>query len=128
MIAEKLAYITRELPDIEQQLRNLKNTLALYRKKEIELTEKVKKIGVWESIEKIVSELNNHYERKGNLEKQKEYWLQSIDTIKNIDEELAIIDKSIGSEEKLMQNRITLFNKYFSKTAKIGRASCRERV
>ena len=119
LIAEKLAYITRELPDIEQQLRNLKNTLALYRKKEIELTEKVKKIGVWESIEKIVSELNNHYERKGNLEKQKEYWLQSIDTIKNIDEELAIIDKSIGSEEKLMQNRITLFNKYFSRMSEL---------
>ena len=97
----------------------MKNTLASYRKKEIELTEKVKKIGVWESIEKIVSELNNHYERKGNLEKQKEYWLQSIDTIKNIDDELAIIDKSIGSEEKLMQNRITLFNKYFSKMSNI---------
>ena len=119
LIAEKLAYITRELPDIELQLRNLKNTLASYRKKEIELTEKVKKIGVWESIEKIVSELNNHYERKGNLEKQKEYWLQSIDTIKNIDDELAIIDKSIGSEEMLMQNRITLFNKYFSRMSEL---------
>ena len=79
----------------------------------------MKKIGVWESIEKIVSELNNHYERKGNLEKQKEYWLQSIDTIKNIDDELAIIDKSIGSEEMLMQNRITLFNKYFSRMSEL---------
>ena len=53
------------------------------------------------------------------MEKQKEYWLQSIDTIKNIDDELAIIDKSIGSEEKLMQNRITLFNKYFSRISEL---------
>ena len=119
LLTEKLAYITRELPTINQQLKSLNISLEEHRTKEISLTEKVKKMGVWDSLERIIAALNSLYERKGNLEKQKEYWLQSIDTIKNIDDELAIIDKSIGSEEMLMQNRITLFNKYFSKMSNI---------
>ena len=119
LLTEKLAYITRELPTINQQLKSLNISLEEHRTKEISLTQKVKKMGVWDSLERIIAALNSLYERKGNLEKQKEYWLQSIDTIKNIDDELAIIDKSIGSEEMLMQNRITLFNKYFSKMSNI---------
>ena len=119
LLTEKLAYITRELPTINQQLKSLNISLEEHRTKEISLTQKVKKMGVWDSLERIIATLNSLYERKGNLEKQKEYWLQSIDTIKNIDDELAIIDKSIGSEEMLMQNRITLFNKYFSKMSNI---------
>ena len=119
LLTEKLAYITRELPTINQQLKSLDISLEEHRTKEISLTQKVKKMGVWDSLERIIAALNSLYERKGNLEKQKEYWLQSIDTIKNIDDELAIIDKSIGSEEMLMQNRITLFNKYFSKMSNI---------
>lgn len=119
LLTEKLAYITRELPTINQQLKSLNISLEEHRTKEISLTQKVKKMGVWDSLERIIAALNSLYERKGNLEKQKEYWLQSIDTIKNIDDELAIIDKSIGSEEMLMQKRITLFNKYFSKMSNI---------
>lgn len=119
LLTEKLAYITRELPTINQQLKSLNISLEKHRTKEISLTQKVKKMEVWDSLERIIAALNSLYERKGNLEKQKEYWLQSIDTIKNIDEELAIIDKSIGSEEKLIQNRITLFNKYFSRMSEL---------
>lgn len=114
LIAQKLAYITHELPEIEQQLNQQRERLVSYRKEEISLTEKVKKIAVWEGIEKIISELNKHYERKGNLEKQKEYWLKSIERLEDIEKKLKEIDHSIEQNDTLIRERITLFNKYFS--------------
>lgn len=119
LIAQKLVYITRELPEIEQQLNQQRERLVSYRKEEISLTEKVKKIAVWEGIEKIISELNKHYERKGNLEKQKEYWLKSIERLEVIEKKLKEIDHSIEQNDTLIGERITLFNKYFSQMSNL---------
>jgi hypothetical protein len=114
LLDEKLAYITQELPDLNEQLRNLNAELEIYRQQETYLTQKVRKMDVWDSLEKIISELNNLYERKGNLEKQKEYWITSEKTMRNIDADLKAIDATINSNDVLIQNRIILFNNYFS--------------
>nr|WP_315136114.1 DUF2326 domain-containing protein [uncultured Capnocytophaga sp.] len=119
LLTEKLAYITRELPTINQQLKSLNISLEEHRTKEISLTQKVKKMGVWDSLERIIATLNSLYERKGNLEKQKEYWIMSYQTMEAIDADLKAIDSDIASNNLLMENRITLFNKYFSKMSNI---------
>lgn len=119
LLTEKLAYITRELPIINQQLKSLNISLEEHRTKEISLTQKVKKMGVWDSLERIIATLNSLYERKGNLEKQKEYWIMSYQTMEAIDADLKAIDSDIASNNLLMENRITLFNKYFSKMSNI---------
>ena len=119
LLTEKLAYITRELPTINQQLKSLNISLEEHRTKEISLTQKVKKMGVWDSLERIIAALNSLYERKGNLEKQKEYWIMSYQTMEAIDADLKAIDSDIASNNLLMENRITLFNKYFSKMSNI---------
>ena len=119
LLTEKLAYITRELPTINQQLKSLNISLEEHRTKEISLTQKVKKMGVWDSLERIIATLNSLYERKGNLEKQKEYWIMAYQTMEAIDADLKAIDSDIASNNLLMENRITLFNKYFSKMSNI---------
>ena len=119
LLTEKLAYITRELPTINQQLKSLNISLEEHRTKEISLTQKGKKRGVWDSLERIIATLNSLYERKGNLEKQKEYWIMSYQTMEAIDADLKAIDSDIASNNLLMENRITLFNKYFSKMSNI---------
>ena len=119
LLTEKLAYITRELPTINQQLKSLNISLEEHRTKEISLTQKVKKMGVWDNLERIIATLNSLYERKGNLEKQKEYWIMSYQTMEAIDADLKAIDSDIASNNLLMENRITLFNKYFSKMSNI---------
>lgn len=119
LIAQKLAYITYELPEIEHELNQQRERLVSYRKEEISLTEKVKKITLWESLEKIISELNKHYERKGSLEKQKEYWLKSIERLGFIEKKLKEIDHTIEQNDVLIRERITLFNKYFSQMSNL---------
>jgi len=114
MLIEKKNYITKELPSIEKEIKNLRQNIRDLILKENELSEFLKKSGAFEELENIVLELNKYYEQKGNLEEQKRLWQQTISNIENYSKELDSIDKNIISKEDLLNERITIFNKYFS--------------
>jgi len=114
LIAEKLEYITKELPELEQSIRKLRNEILNLRTKEVELSEKLQKSGVTEDLERIVTDLNKQFERKGNLDEQKRLWESSNEKLKRIDTELDSINQGISSKDELIQSRIREFNKYFS--------------
>lgn len=114
LISEKLEYITKELPEIEQQIRNIKSEIIVLRKEEDFLTESLNKSALVEDFEKTILDLNKQFERKGNLEEQKRLWLYSQEKLANIDKELNAINQGISSKDSQIQNRITEFNKYFS--------------
>lgn len=114
LISEKLEYITKELPDIEQQIRKVKSEISTLRKQEDLLTETLNKSALVEDFEKTILELNKQFERKGNLEEQKRLWIYSQEKLAQIDESLNEINLGISSKDSQIQNRITEFNKYFS--------------
>ena len=114
LISEKLEYITKELPEIEQQIRKIKSEIIVLRKEEDTLTERFNKSALVEDFEKTILDLNKQFERKGNLEEQKRLWLYSIDKLAEIDKNLDAINQGIVSKDSQIQNRITEFNKYFS--------------
>ena len=82
---------------------------------EKQLAKKLKKTGVVEELQRIVSDLNKAFEKKGTLEEQKRLWELSVEKLDAIDKELTKINTGIDSKEDLIQERITEFNKYFSK-------------
>ncbi len=114
LISEKLEYITKELPEIEQQIRKIKSKIIVLRKDEDVLTETLNKSALVEDFEKTILDLNKQFERKGNLEEQKRLWLYSQEKLAEIDESLNAINQGITSKDNQIQNRITEFNKYFS--------------
>jgi len=114
MLVEKRDYITKELPEIERKIKSLNQHIRSLISEEKGLSELLQKSGAFEELEKIVVELNKYYEQKGNLEEQKRLWKQTINNIKKYKEELDSIDKNITSKEDLLNERITIFNKYFS--------------
>lgn len=114
LISEKLEYITKELPEIEQQIRKIKSEIIILRKEEDILTEKLNKSILVEDFEKTILDLNKQFERKGNLEEQKRLWLYSQGRLVDIDKGLNAINQDISSKDSQIQNRITEFNKYFS--------------
>ncbi len=114
LIAEKLEYITKELPEIEQQIRKIKSEIIILRKEEDMLSHILNNSVFVEDFEKIILELNKQYERKGNLEEQKRLWLYSQEKLAQIDSQLQTINEGIISKDDHIQNRITEFNKYFS--------------
>lgn len=114
LISEKLEYITKELPEIEQQIRKIKSEIIVLRREEDALTETLKKSALVEDFEQTILDLNKQFERKGNLEEQKRLWLYSKEKLADIDDNLNKINQGISSKDSQIQNRITEFNKYFS--------------
>ena len=115
LITEKLNFITKEVPELEQKIISLKTELDKFGNSEAELTEKIQKSGVAEDLEKIITDLTNQFERKGKLEEQKRLWEESNQKTKELESELKIINDEIGSSDGLIKSRVTHFNKYFTK-------------
>jgi uncharacterized protein YydD (DUF2326 family) len=114
LISEKLEYITKELPEIEYRIKNIKTELSLLHNEEDRLTKIINQSAIVEDFEKIILELNKLYERKGNLEEKKRLWISSQVRLNEIDASLKAINTGINSKDVQIQNRITEFNNYFS--------------
>lgn len=119
LISEKLNFITKELPELDQKLKSLRANLSNLCNLEYSLTTKIQKSGVTDDLEKIVTELNKQFERKGNLEEQKRLWEVSDEKINRIENELSLIHEDITSNDELIKSRVTQFNKYFTKMSEI---------
>lgn len=119
LISEKLKYITKELPELERRLKLLKNNLCSLRGQESDLTTKIQKLGVTEDLEQIITELNRHFEHKGNLEEQKRLWEVSNKKLQRINDELELINSDINSNDELIKSRVTQFNRYFTRMSEI---------
>ncbi|MDD3926730.1 MAG: DUF2326 domain-containing protein [bacterium] len=120
MLQKKMGYITKDLPDIEESLASMKRELTELLTTEKRLAESLQKSGVIDKLQKVVTELNEAYERKGALEEQKRVWELSAAKLATIEQNLKKINDSIDAKDALIQERITEFNKYFSEmTAKL---------
>jgi uncharacterized protein YydD (DUF2326 family) len=114
MIKEKLNFITKELPILQDEIVSTNEQITLSLKEEQELVLKLKKSGITKDLEKIVAELNQQFEKKGELEEQKRQWKSSNKNLDDYEEELSKINKSINSKDELIQDRIAKFNTFFS--------------
>lgn len=116
MIVEKISFITKELPSLNDRIENEKRTLKELLCDEKELSLKISKSDSFNDLEKIISEINERYRLKGEYENII-FQINEVDLIiEEIEKELENIDQYLYSstfEEKL-KKQITKFNKYFS--------------
>lgn len=115
LIDEKIKYIERELPFLTEKLRFIGKEINSLRKREKELSEFISASEYSDDYDKILIDLNSFFEKKGNFEERKRYWIASNEKLERINEELEAINSEINSKDGLIQKRITLFNKYFTK-------------
>lgn len=115
LLDEKIRYIEEELPSLTEKLKTISKDVYSFRKREKELSEYVSASEYSDDYDKILIELNSFFERKGNLEERKKFWLNSNEKLNRINEELETINTEINSKDSIIQKRITLFNKYFTK-------------
>ncbi|MFB9058288.1 DUF2326 domain-containing protein [Mariniflexile ostreae] len=117
LLDEKIKYIEVELPSLTEKLKLISKDIFSYRRREKELSEFVSASEYSEDYEHILIELNSFFERKGNLEERKKFWITSNEKLNRINEELESINTEINSKDNIIQKRITLFNKYFTKVS-----------
>lgn len=114
MISEKLKYITKELPALDSSLQNARREIDSLLTQEKQISIKLNKSGASEDLQKIVSELNGEYEKKGDIERLKKLWDESASKMSEIDEKLKSLNSDIQSKDSLVQEKISSFNKFFS--------------
>lgn len=117
LLNEKIKFIETELPSLIEKSKLVSKDILLLRRREKELSEFVSASEYSDAYDKILIELNYFFERKGNLEDRKKLWISSNEKLIRINEELATINTEINSKDSIIQKRITLFNKYFTKVS-----------
>lgn len=115
LIDEKIKYIEKELPSLTENLKSISKDMNSLRKREKELSEFISTSDYSDDYDKILIDLNSFFERKGNLEERKKYWIISNKKLERINEDLEDINSGINSKDSIIQKRITLFNKYFTR-------------
>ena len=114
MINEKMKFITQELPGLEQKTNSIERQIADLLLQERSLSKKLTKTDVVKELQETVSELHKLYELKGNLSEQQRLWESSINKLEGMLSELKDIEDGIKSNDKLIRERVSEFNKYFS--------------
>lgn len=117
MIAEKIHYVTEELPSIQDKLIKTVSDIQLNLIKEKQCVESLQKADAIDELQTIISELNGKYEQKGRLGEKSEQLKKTKETLAGIDKELTTIDKSIFSRDKVIQERVSTFNGFFSEVS-----------
>ncbi len=116
MIVEKISFITKELPSLNDRIESENRALQTLLSDERELSLKISKSDSFHDLENIISEINEKYRLKGEYENTISQ-INEVDSIlKEIENELENIDQylySFAFQEKL-KKQITKFNKYFS--------------
>ena len=114
MLNEKKMYIKKELPGIEQQLRGNELRLSELISEELNLSQKLQKTNVMESLEMVIKELSDSHNQKGHLEERKELLKEVSDRISDYEGELQKINEGINLLEDQIDERIDKFNIYLS--------------
>lgn len=115
MIKNKVKFISKELPQIEERLDSLYKEMTILSEQEYSLKLKLENLGYINELEEIFSKLNDKYEQKGKYEEQLNQWRKSQENLESIDDELRDINEGIQSLDKSLEKRVKSFNKYFSK-------------
>ena len=116
MVIEKVKYISQDLPDLIQKLKDSQEELSLLLRKEKELTDEVAKGDSFEELEKIIFELNEKYRIKGEYESIISQLNEVEKNIDTLNEQIDNIDNYLfsGDFEILLKEQVKKFNKIFS--------------
>src|SRR5699024_9292908 len=116
MIVEKVNFITKDLPKLEEQIQIEQTKLKEKLKVEKILTEKISKSDSFEELEKLIASLNEKHRKKGEYESIISQIDEVSDNITKLDEDLNKIDEILYSEEfeEKLKAQLSKFNKHFS--------------
>jgi len=116
MISEKINFISKELPEIQRNIKIKSSELNLLLLQEKKQTTLISKSESFEELEKLIVELNEKFRKKGEFENIIEQ-LNSVEKeIDELSDKLEKIDDSLFSDEfeQKVKDQLNKFNKYFS--------------
>lgn len=116
MLSEKVAFVTKELPKLEETIRERTESLRLLIKQQNTLTEKINHSDSFEALEILMSELNEKYRKKGEYEKTIAQLREVDGNLSTYNRELTVIDDQLFSDGfgDVVRGQVGKFNTFFS--------------
>jgi uncharacterized protein YydD (DUF2326 family) len=116
MIEEKAKYITKELPTLLKNIDENNKKLNKLLEEEIELSSIISKSDSFEELENIIVELNEKYKNKGEYESIIEQLQEVEDNLETYNNELNVIDDELFSDEfeSIVKSQLKKFNNHFT--------------
>jgi len=116
MINEKVRFIKKELPEIENSIGAKSSFLKDLLEKEKAQILIVSKSESFEELEKLIVELNDKYRKKGEYENIIQQLNDVEEEMKDLNNQLSSIDDTLFSNEfeQSVKRQLAIFNKYFA--------------
>lgn len=116
MVVEKIKYISQDLPDLKVKIESYRKDLTSLLTQEKELTDKVAKGDSFQELEKIIIDLNEKYQKKGEYEGIISQLTEVEENIITINKKIENIDNYLFSKdfEEVLKKQVLKFNKIFS--------------
>ncbi|MEH6670110.1 DUF2326 domain-containing protein [Halopseudomonas sp.] len=121
MVSERISYISKELPSLEEKIRKKDADLKRLLRRERELAELVSKSDSFEELEIMIANLNAKYRDKGEYESIISQLDEVEENIKAYESDLRDIDNELFSDEfeAIVRQQVNKFNEHFSATSEV---------
>jgi len=119
MVNERILYVSKELPGLEEKIRNKDTEIKRLLKSERDLANLVSKSDSFEELESLISKLNIKYRDKGEYESIVNQLGEVESNIKSYEADLNDIDNELFSDdfESIVKQQVNKFNEKFSATS-----------
>jgi uncharacterized protein YydD (DUF2326 family) len=116
MINEKVKFITKELPNLNNQINSRRQAIDRLLEEERNLSKTIAKSESFEELEKLIVQLNEKFRKKGEYENIVQQLNEVEAEIKALNIQLKEIEASLFSEtfEQKVKDQVNKFNKIFS--------------
>lgn len=116
MITEKIRFISKDLPRLESDIRSKSERLNRLLQEESELVTAISRSESFEELEKLISELNEKYRKKGEYENTIHQLAEVESNLKLLRQRLDAIDNELFSEEfeQKAKGQVNKFNRHFA--------------
>jgi uncharacterized protein YydD (DUF2326 family) len=116
MIAEKVRYIAKDLPRLENDIKAKSEQLSRLLKREADLSTKISRSDSFAELEKLILELNEKYRKKGEFENVIQQLTEVEANLKSLGQRLDAIDNALfaGDFEQKIKEQVNKFNRYFA--------------
>jgi len=115
MIAERVAFLRRELPDLVAAITQMQTALGHEKSEESRLASRVAISDSYDMIEKISGSLFEAYRQKGQYEESRKIRHHAQTALDKVNSELRLINDGIDANKKLVEQRIAEFNEIFAR-------------
>lgn len=116
MLQEKKKFITKELPVVEDKIKQANIKLNSFLRQESKLSKLIARSDTYEDLETIIDELGGNYRKKGEYENVIKQLEEVEDNLKQYNKKLTEIDNELFSDdfEGIVKAQINKFNDHFS--------------